>query len=98
MSHSTLARSCLPLDVRPWSIFAKCAGTPVDDSYYRVLQVPPSATSHQIKAAYRRLALRLHPDVNDAPDAQQAFAQLASAYGACKGCNVVVVLPWGRLE
>ena len=34
-----------------------------------------------IKAAYRREALRLHPDVNDAPDANEAFAALSAAYG-----------------
>jgi molecular chaperone DnaJ len=32
--------------------------------YYRVLGLPPGATVEQVKAAYRRRALRYHPDKN----------------------------------
>lgn len=48
----------------------------------RRLGVSVVAPPAGIKAAYRREALRLHPDVNDAPDATEAFAELSSAYGA----------------
>ena len=40
------------------------------------------ATPAEIKAAYRLAALRVHPDVSDAPDATEQFAQLSNAYGA----------------
>ena len=30
--------------------------------YYHILQIPPHATSHEIKKAYRRLAMMYHPD------------------------------------
>lgn len=56
------------------------AGGVADRSYYDLLGVPPSADLPAIKAAYRQLALRLHPDVNAAPDAAQRFGAMAAAY------------------
>lgn len=47
---------------------------------YSTLGVKKDATAAQIKQAYRRLALRCHPDVNKAPDAQETFAKVAEAY------------------
>ena len=32
--------------------------------YYAVLELSPSASYHQIRSAYRRLAFRYHPDVS----------------------------------
>lgn len=51
-----------------------------DRSYYDLLGVAPTAGLPAIKAAYRQLALRLHPDVSPAPDAAQRFAAVAAAY------------------
>lgn len=47
------------------------AGPPPD--YYDVLGVEPSADARSIKRAFRAKALKLHPDVNKAPDAEQKF-------------------------
>ena len=55
-------------------------GGPADTAYYQLLEVGPSASKAEIKASYRQLALRLHPDVNSAPDAAQRFAEVAGAY------------------
>lgn len=50
-------------------------------SYYQLLGVAPTASQEQIKAAYRRQALKYHPDKN--PDDQQAasrFRRCSEAY------------------
>ncbi len=51
-------------------------------NYYNVLKVSPKATNAEIKSAYRRLARKLHPDVNsETPEnASQEFAKIAKAY------------------
>lgn len=47
---------------------------------YKVLGVPRGATPDQVRAAYRRLARTLHPDVCAEPDAARRFAAIADAY------------------
>jgi curved DNA-binding protein CbpA len=49
--------------------------------YYRILKVKPAASAGEVKHAYRRLALKYHPDRN--PDdalAAAVFAEVAEAY------------------
>ena len=48
--------------------------------YYETLGVPRDATSEQIRSAYRKLARRYHPDINDAEDAEERFKEVAEAY------------------
>ena len=48
--------------------------------YYELLGVPRSAGDAEIKKAFRRLARSLHPDVSDAPDAQERFREVVEAY------------------
>lgn len=49
--------------------------------YYRILKVSPKATDKEIKSAYRRLARKLHPDVNGGSNFNsREFAQIAKAY------------------
>ncbi|HRA05370.1 MAG TPA: molecular chaperone DnaJ [Propionicimonas sp.] len=52
----------------------------MSSDYYEVLGVPRDATNEQIKKAYRRLAMKYHPDVADAPDAAEKFKEIGEAY------------------
>jgi hypothetical protein len=46
----------------------------------RTLGVGPAAGPATVNAAYRRLARRLHPDLNRAPDASRCMGELNRAY------------------
>lgn len=50
-------------------------------SYYDILQVPRGASDDQIKRAYRKLALKYHPDKNPGnEEANKRFAEINNAY------------------
>jgi curved DNA-binding protein CbpA len=48
--------------------------------FYQILGVEKTATDDEIKKAYRKLALRVHPDKNRAPESQDAFKKVGQAY------------------
>ena len=52
---------------------------PVKD-YYSILKVEPKASPAEIKKAYRRLALQLHPDRNTVSSSDQRFHEITEAY------------------
>ena len=45
--------------------------------YYKVLGVDKSASDKEIKKAFRKLALQLHPDKNKSPNAEEKFREIA---------------------
>lgn len=47
--------------------------------YYEVLAVTKEATDTDIKKAYKKLALQLHPDKNKAPGSAEAFKAIGNA-------------------
>jgi len=55
--------------------------------YYDVLGVPETATAEQIKAAYRKLARKYHPDVSKEPDAEERFKSINEAHEALKDAD-----------
>ncbi len=48
--------------------------------YYEVLEVSRGASDEELKKAYRRQALKYHPDRNDEPDAAERFKEATEAY------------------
>ena len=52
----------------------------MDKDYYEVLGVARDADTKTIKDAYHRLAMKLHPDRNPAPDAEERFKEISKAY------------------
>ncbi|EZG55160.1 DnaJ [Gregarina niphandrodes] len=47
---------------------------------YQVLGVSRDANEDQIKKAYRKLAMQLHPDKNGAPKAEEAFKKISKSF------------------
>ena len=54
------------------------------NEYYDLLKLKNTATTKEIRKAYRKLAKEYHPDVNPSPEAQEKFAAIANAYEALK--------------
>lgn len=50
------------------------------ENLYNVLGVAPNASDDEIKKVYRSLAMRYHPDRNDAPGAEVRFKSITKAY------------------
>ncbi|HET7662547.1 MAG TPA: DnaJ domain-containing protein, partial [Rhodanobacteraceae bacterium] len=52
--------------------------------YYETLGVKPDASDADIKAAYRKLARKYHPDKNKEADAEEKFKAVNEAHEALK--------------
>jgi len=53
---------------------------PDKKDYYDVLGVARDSSERDIKAAYRRLAMKYHPDRSSEPDAEERFKEISEAY------------------
>lgn len=54
----------------------KCPHT----AFYEILDIKKGSTEAEVKKAYRKLALQLHPDKNGAPGADEAFKMVSRAF------------------
>jgi preprotein translocase subunit Sec63 len=67
-------------------------------SYYDVLQVTRSATDDQIKRAYRKLALKYHPDKNpNDEEATKKFAEISNGARLEARARDGIGVSWSRL-
>ena len=49
--------------------------------YYEILGIQRGSSEDEIKAAFRKLARKFHPDVNKEADAEEKFKEINEAYG-----------------
>ncbi|XP_053625209.1 dnaJ homolog subfamily C member 1 [Plodia interpunctella] len=56
----------------------------VNQNFYELLGVTQDASPSEIKSAFKKLTLKLHPDKNDAPDADVQFRNLVSVHNILK--------------
>ncbi len=60
----------------------KCKQIIAKKDYYEILGVQKTASDDDLKRAYKKLALKFHPDKNRAPQATDAFKKISTAF-AC---------------
>ncbi|MEE8401101.1 MAG: molecular chaperone DnaJ [Candidatus Hydrothermarchaeaceae archaeon] len=54
---------------------------PKKRDYYDILGISKDASKDSVKKAYRKLAMKYHPDRNKAPDAEEKFKEISESYG-----------------
>jgi molecular chaperone DnaJ len=59
----------------------------MSDDYYSILGVSKEATFDDIKRAYRKLAVKYHPDKNASPNAEDHFKKINEAYSVLSDKN-----------
>jgi len=58
---------------------ARIGNDTAEPTYYQTLQVDPAADPEVIEAAFRRLALKFHPDTSTDPDAARRMREIIEA-------------------
>lgn len=56
----------------------------MEEDYYKILNIERNATDEEVKKAYRKLAMKYHPDKNKSPDAEEKFKKITEAYETLK--------------
>lgn len=83
--HGAGISTCVPLSLHSL-LFLRDYGYPNMEfkDYYKILGVDEDADDKAIKAAYRRLARKFHPDVSSESNAEEQFKEVSEAYEVLK--------------
>lgn len=69
---------------------------PHNSQHWEALDLPDTSTSDQIKAQYRKLSVRYHPDKNKNEGAKERFQKITEAYQALKDTDGQLAFPWEK--
>ncbi|EPT02931.1 hypothetical protein FOMPIDRAFT_1022583 [Fomitopsis schrenkii] len=61
---------------------------PVETEFYDLLGVAPDANDSDLKKAYRKQAIKYHPDKNPSPDAEEKFKEISKSYQVLSDPNL----------
>ncbi|VDC06109.1 unnamed protein product [Peniophora sp. CBMAI 1063] len=64
---------------------------PVETEFYDLLGVPVDVNDTDLKKAYRKAAMKYHPDKNPSPDAEEKFKDMSKAYQVLSDPNLRAV-------
>ncbi|KAK0202705.1 X-domain of DnaJ-containing-domain-containing protein [Desarmillaria ectypa] len=64
---------------------------PVETEFYDLLGVPVDVDDTLLKKAYRKQAMKYHPDKNPSPDAEEKFKDISKAYQVLSDSNLRAV-------
>ena len=58
----------------------ECENVIKEKDFYKILNIDKSAAPEVIKKAYKKMAIKLHPDKNHSSKAEEAFKKISQAY------------------
>eukprot|EP01052_Picozoa_sp_SAG31_P033421 SAG31_NODE_3773_length_3894_cov_3.633922_4_plen_111_part_00 len=67
-------------------LLVAATGSAADTAFYDTLELEPTASARDVKKAYRRLAMKWHPDKN--PDNKEQAGTTLESMHACLECRV----------